>query len=647
MSASVQSNTISNAGAFAAWATVYDEQPNPLLSLEERFLSRILPDGAGRNVVDIGCGTGRWLARFSLLRVASLCGIDSSTAMLEIAAGKQLPRTRLIHAELPLLPMETGSADLALASFALSYVEDIDRCASELARVILPDGDLFISDMHPDTAAAMGWERGFSSAGLTYHLAVENRPLVNVVDAFVSKGFSLAACLEPHFGTPERDLLRSCGREASTKEFNRLPPIYLLHFRRSPTRHNRALTLALDRATCALGPREAVSASVAIGDEVVSSLQGGTSAPARPASREGDRLDLRGYLVFPGFVNAHDHLEFALFPRLGSGPYANATEWARDIQANEYETIALHKRVPKTVRLWWGGVRNLLCGVTTVCHHNPLHPSLRSGQFPIRVLQKYGWEHSLAFADDVAAALRRTAANDPFLIHACEGIDQSALEELPILDAMGALGTRTVLVHGLPMNGSGAALLNSRGTALVICPSSNHFLFGKTPSSEQLQSISRLALGSDSPLTAAGDLLDEVRFARHQCHLPAERLYEMVTRQAACILRLHQGEGTVRVGAAADLVAIRRRAGDPAEILATITWRDVELVLVRGRVQLASGEVLGRLPSQASRGLVAFNIEGQLRWIRGPVRRMLQSAENILGKGNVRVGGLRVRSAEI
>ena len=36
---------------FGNWAEVYDEQPNPLLSLEQRFLNRMLPDAAGLDVL--------------------------------------------------------------------------------------------------------------------------------------------------------------------------------------------------------------------------------------------------------------------------------------------------------------------------------------------------------------------------------------------------------------------------------------------------------------------------------------------------------------------------------------------------------------------------------------------------------------------
>jgi hypothetical protein len=351
---------------------------------------------------------------------------------------------------------------------------------------------------------------------------------------------------------------------------------------------------------------------------------------------------LRDYLLLPGLVNAHDHLEFALFPKLGFGQYKNATDWANDIQSTEAEIIALHRRVPKSVRLWWGGIRNLLCGVTSVCHHNPLYPSLRQKDFPVRVVQEYGWEHSLAFGGDIAEALRRTGSGEPFLIHAGEGFAREAIDEVAAIDALGALQSRTVLIHCLAIDKASATLLNERGSALVICPSSNYFLFQKTHTAEQLQLIQRAALGSDSPLTADGDLLDELRFARKACQIPEERLYEMVTLHAAQILQLRQGEGTLRIGSSADLIAIRHRPGEPSEILSTLSWQDVELVVIGGRVQLASDEMIRRLSPATRRDLTALDIEGQRRWLRGPVLRQLHLAERVLGVGNVRVGGLQI-----
>src|SRR5712671_2457930 len=120
-------------------------------------------------------------------------------------------------------------------------------------------------------------------------------------------------------------------------------------------------------------------------------------------------VDLTGLRIFPGLVNAHDHLEFALFPQLGNGIYPNATAWARDIYHPDRSPVREHVRIPKQLRLLWGGLRNLAAGVTTVSHHNPYDPCFDE-DFPVRVVERYGWSHSFSFGDDVAACHARTPA---------------------------------------------------------------------------------------------------------------------------------------------------------------------------------------------------------------------------------------------
>ena len=136
----------------------------------------------------------------------------------------------------------------------------------------------------------------------------------------------------------------------------------------------------LHGARCAVGPYETLRASVEIQDGRIVCIRRDTARLSLNPSRRMD-MDLTGYLIMPGLVNAHDHLQFALYPRLGDGPYSNYIEWGEDIHAVHSVTIAKHKSVPRDVRLWWGGIRNLLCGVTTVCHHDRLWPALQSRDF--------------------------------------------------------------------------------------------------------------------------------------------------------------------------------------------------------------------------------------------------------------------------
>lgn len=352
-----------------------------------------------------------------------------------------------------------------------------------------------------------------------------------------------------------------------------------------------------------------------------------------------DEIDLNGYFVLPGLINAHDHLEFSLYPRLADPPYRNYVEWGEDIHTKFADAIARQHRVPKEVRLWWGGIRNLLCGVTTVCHHNPFWPQLQNPAFPIRVVSKYEWAHSIALGGDLRAARAAMFERRPFIVHACEGFDDFARRELGRFDELGLLDENAVLVHGLAIGLVGAALLKERRASLIVCPSSNHFLYARVPDLDALGSIQKIALGNDSPLTAEGDLLDEVRFAIDALKISPAQAYCMVTTLPAAILQLGNGEGSLERFGFADLIAVGDTGDTPAAQLANLSAADVELVMIGGRVQLASGALRERLPSRAKQGLEPLAIGDTVRWLRAPVRRLRDAAEAALGNDGVRLNG--------
>ena len=402
--------------------------------------------------------------------------------------------------------------------------------------------------------------------------------------------------------------------------------------------HARPQThLEIRGARCVFGPCETAHASIEIvGDRIGRILPSNAGFSSTASERES--IDLGGFLLFPGFVNAHDHLQFALYPRLGNPPYRNYVEWGDDIHSKFPELIAMHRTVPKETRLWWGGLRNLLCGVTTVAHHDPLWQELRRHDFPVRVVQDYGWAHSVALGGDLVQARAATPDGQPFIVHACEGVDLRARQELWELDRIGVLDNRTVLVHGLAIDRDGVALMRARRASLIVCPSSNKFLFDQIPDLSLLSSIEHIALGNDSPLTAEGDFLDEIRFAIRCCGISPSNAHHMVTTAAATILRLGNAEGSIQESGYADLVAVRDTGLHFAERLDALSMHDVELVIVGGRVHLAADALLERLPSPAKHGLEPLSIDGSIRWLRAPVRALLDKTEQILGRGQVRLG---------
>lgn len=321
-------------------------------------------------------------------------------------------------------------------------------------------------------------------------------------------------------------------------------------------------------------------------------------------------LDLTGCLILPGLINAHDHLEFSLFPRLGKGPYPNATEWAYEIYRPRESPIRQHLQVPKTVRLFWGAIKNLLCGVTTVSHHNPYTPGIFERRFPVRVLKRFAWAHSLQFSPDAKELFRQTPLGAPFIIHAGEGRDRRSREEIFQLENSGMLSASTVIVHAIAFESVDFSLLAKRGASVIWCPTSNLFTIGRTLSPEAFESGISIALGTDSPLTAEGDLVDELRAARQ--YVPISRLYQMVTEEAARILRLSSGEGSIQERCLADLTIVRDKQQTPAQALLDLR---PELVILNGRIKLLSVEMAAQLNLGNLPGFDTIEVQGRGRYL--------------------------------
>jgi hypothetical protein len=141
----------------------------------------------------------------------------------------------------------------------------------------------------------------------------------------------------------------------------------------------------------------------------------------------------------------------------------------------------------------------------------------------VRVIAQYSWAHSFEFTKDVKQCFDRTPPGAPFIIHLAEGIDEAAAQEIFRLNDLGALTDRTVLVHAVGIRQDGWDLVRRTGASVIWCPRSNLFTLGRTLSPDVLRSGIPIALGTDSPLTAEGDFLDEMKAACRLGNLSAAR----------------------------------------------------------------------------------------------------------------------------
>jgi cytosine/adenosine deaminase-related metal-dependent hydrolase len=391
----------------------------------------------------------------------------------------------------------------------------------------------------------------------------------------------------------------------------------------------------MGKAVLLRGARVAISSSRAANLDLW--LSKGLISFSPVPSAQTPTLELDNCLVLPGLINAHDHLELNLFPKLGRGPYPNASAWAQDIYHPYEAPVKEHLAVPRALRLRWGGIKNLVSGVTTVAHHNALHPIFADCTFPVRVVKQYGWAHSLQFSPDWNMRLRSTPANWPFVIHAAEGTDEAASREIEILAEAGALGPSTILVHGVAIGCSHVSLLTRKRTSLVWCPTSNYFTLKRSLDAAVLNSAIPIALGTDSALTADGDLLDELRVAHRT--VDAHRLYRMVTSEPARIFRLPTGFGRICHGGPADLLIVRDGGQTPA---ATLLEAYPELVIVRGRAQLVSAEFARCCPPSMLKSLQPLEVEGRGRYlVSEDVSSLLSETKEAL-RQNPRLAGKAV-----
>ena len=146
-----QAVILSTQEGYDRWAEIYDAEQNPLISLEEPEVDRLLGDIAGLNVVDVGCGTGRHALRLAA-RGANVVGVDFSDGMLARARDKKgASRVRwVVHdiTRLP-LPLPERAFDRVLCALVVDHIRELPAFFAELGRLCAEDGLVVVTVMHP------------------------------------------------------------------------------------------------------------------------------------------------------------------------------------------------------------------------------------------------------------------------------------------------------------------------------------------------------------------------------------------------------------------------------------------------------------------------------------------------------------------
>ena len=108
----------------------------------------MLPDVAGLNGIDIGCGEG-YNTRLLAARGALVTAVDFASEFVRVAVAERVDGIRYAVADALRLPFADGSFDFATAFMSLMDVAGPERVLPEVARVLRPGGFLQFSIVHP------------------------------------------------------------------------------------------------------------------------------------------------------------------------------------------------------------------------------------------------------------------------------------------------------------------------------------------------------------------------------------------------------------------------------------------------------------------------------------------------------------------
>jgi ubiquinone/menaquinone biosynthesis C-methylase UbiE len=220
--------------AYDLWAANYDSQPgNLMLDLDESLFSDLLKTVSltGKNVADIGAGTGRHWQKIMEQRPATLTGFDVSPGMLGKLKEKYPDAKTRVIVDNRFSGIPDYTYDVILSTLTVAHIQDIEKALEAWCRILKYEGDIIITDFHPDSLAS-GGKRTFRHQNM--QVAVQNF----VHSVAVIKRIMLRNDFEIVWGDEKivDETVKHYYQEQNAlhvyNKFKGLPVIYGIHFRR-------------------------------------------------------------------------------------------------------------------------------------------------------------------------------------------------------------------------------------------------------------------------------------------------------------------------------------------------------------------------------------------------------------------------------
>lgn len=334
-------------------------------------------------------------------------------------------------------------------------------------------------------------------------------------------------------------------------------------------------------------------------------------------------INFENVICFPGLINSHDHLDFDLFPKLGNKKYQDYVEWGEYIHQKNKEEINSVLKIPVEVRIEFGIIKNILCGVTTVFHHGKNACSYENEIIDIKTGGRM--IHSVQLEKEWKSTLINPLNFEKIIIHIGEGINERSKEEINRLLRWNLLNKKLIGIHAVSMNEDQA----KKFEALVWCPDSNFFLYDKTAEIKKLKSKTKISFGTDSTLSSDWNIWNHLRSARELNLLNDSELFYSVTRNPAEIFDL-KNSGRIEENYFADLIIAKRKSEYIFESFFSVNPEDIILILKKGEVILFDEEIFHKIKllDLEKKSFYKFNFKGKTKFISYDIDRAIEQLRN-------------------
>ena len=121
--------------------------------IEFPVMQDLLPDIKDKDVLDVGCGMGKFIGYMLDLEPNSITGIDISKNMIQYAKSQIQSDKVSFHVTDALTYATNQKYDVIVSSLAFHYIEEYDTLIKRMYQLLNDNGVLLFSTEHPATTA--------------------------------------------------------------------------------------------------------------------------------------------------------------------------------------------------------------------------------------------------------------------------------------------------------------------------------------------------------------------------------------------------------------------------------------------------------------------------------------------------------------